>query len=224
MTTAAVRAAPAMQSAGYIVPLDEATLPELVGGKAHNLCRISALGLRVPSGFVVTAHAFESHLEENDLAARIRALPQWQTRSLPGELGLASERQLSARIRDLIVNTPLSPKLCDSLASAAEALLSRGPVVVRSSAVGEDSARASFAGQLDSFLHIRTLAGLESALLACWASCWSHARDRIPRRARVGSSWHGCRRQKLVDALARRRSVHTHRRRNNISRAHARTC
>ena len=76
MTTSAVRAAPALQSAGYIVPLDEATLPELVGGKAHNLCRVSELGLRVPSGFVVTARAFESHLEENDLAVRIRALPQ----------------------------------------------------------------------------------------------------------------------------------------------------
>ena len=48
MTTSAVRAAPALKSAGYIVPLDEATLPELVGGKAHNLYRVSELGLRVP--------------------------------------------------------------------------------------------------------------------------------------------------------------------------------
>ncbi|HEX5702585.1 MAG TPA: PEP/pyruvate-binding domain-containing protein [Pyrinomonadaceae bacterium] len=173
MTTAAVRAAPVLQSTGYIVPLDEATLPELVGGKAYNLCRISQLGLRVPSGFVVTAPAFASHLEENDLTEKIRALPQWKTRSLPGELGLATQRQLSARIRDLIVNTSLSPKLSDLLAASAEALLSRGPVVVRSSAVGEDSERASFAGQLDSILHVRTLAGLENALLACWASCWS---------------------------------------------------
>ena len=153
--------------------LDEATIPELVGGKAHNLCRVSELGLRVPSGFVVTARAFESHLEENDLAVRIRALPQQKTGPLSGEFGLARQRQLSARIRDLIVNTSLSPKLCDLLASSAEELLNRGPVVVRSSAVGEDSAQASFAGQLDSFLHVRTLPGLENALLACWASCWS---------------------------------------------------
>jgi len=173
MTASAVRAATARQSAGYIVSLDEARLPELVGGKAHNLCRVSELGLRVPSGFVVTARAFESHLEENDLAVRIRALPQPKAGPLSGEFGLARQRQLSARIRDLIVKSPLSPKLRDLLASSAEALLKRGPVVVRSSAVGEDSARASFAGQLDSFLHVRTLAGLEKALLACWASCWS---------------------------------------------------
>ena len=84
MTTSAVRAAPTLQSTGYpalksaghIVPLDEATVPELVGGKAHNLFRVSELGLRVPSGFVVTARAFESYLEENELAVRIRALTQ----------------------------------------------------------------------------------------------------------------------------------------------------
>jgi len=176
MTTSAVRAAPALPTAdyaNYILPLDEATLAELVGGKAHNLWRVSQLGLRVPSGFVITARAFESHLEENDIAVRIRALDQRQTGPLSGELGLARQRQLSASVRDLIVNTPLSPKLCHLLASSAEALLNCGPVVVRSSAVGEDSARASFAGQLDSFLHVRTLAGLKNALLACWASCWS---------------------------------------------------
>lgn len=202
MTTSAVRAAPALQNAGYIVPLDEATLPELVGGKAHNLCRVSELGLRVPCGFVVTARAFESHLEENDLAVRIRALSQRKTGPLSGEFGLARQRQLSARIRDLIVNTPLSPKLCDLLASSAEALLNRGPVVVRSSAVGEDSARASFAGQLDSFLHVRTLPGLENALLACWASCWSER--AIAYRAARGLEVRGMGVvvQTQVDALA----------------------
>ena len=202
MRTSAVRAAPALQSAGYIVPLDEARLPEFVGGKAHNLCRVSELGLRVPSGFVVTARAFESHLEQNDLAVRIRALPQRRTGPLSGEFGLARQRQLSARIRDLIVNTPLSPELCDLLASSAEALLNRGPVVVRSSAVGEDSARASFAGQLDSFLHVRTLAGLENALLACWASCWSER--AIAYRAARGLEVRGMGVvvQTQVDALA----------------------
>ena len=76
MSATALRVAPALQGVNYIVPLDEATLPHLVGGKAHNLYRASQLGLRVPSGFVVTARAFEAHLEENDLAVRIRALTQ----------------------------------------------------------------------------------------------------------------------------------------------------
>jgi len=156
MTSPTLQVAPARVQ--YIVPLDEATLPELAGGKAHNLYRVMKVGLRVPDGFVVTTRAFETYLEENDLAERIYPL---------------SQQKSAALIHDLIVNTPLSSELRDWLNSAAVELLDRGPVVVRSSAIGEDSARASFAGQLDSFLHVRTFAELEKALLACWASCWS---------------------------------------------------
>jgi len=169
MTTPSLRAAPALQSSSYIVPLNHATPLDLVGGKAHNLCKVMELGLRVPSGFVITTRAFDAHLEENDLAVEIGALSQREF----GQLSGGRDQQLSARINDLIVNTPLSPKLRDSLGAAAEELLKHGPIVVRSSAIGEDSAHASFAGQLDSFLHVRTLAGLENALLDCWASCWS---------------------------------------------------
>src|SRR3954451_22685940 len=124
MTTPSLRAAPALSQ--YIIPLDEATLPELAGGKANNLYRVLKLGLRVPDGFVVTTHAFETYLDENDLAERIHAL---------------SQQRLATRIYDLIVNTPLSTELRDWLNSAAAVLLDRGPVVVRSSAIGEDSAR-----------------------------------------------------------------------------------
>src|SRR5687768_3976601 len=202
MTTPARRAAPALQSDGYIVPLKQATLPDLVGGKAHNLYRVSELGLRVPGGFVVTTRAFEAHLEENDLAVRMHALPQPKTGQPSSQCDFASHRQLSARIHDLIVNTPLSPKLRELLGSAAQELLNRGPVVVRSSAVGEDSARASFAGQLDSFLHVRTLEELENALLACWASCWSER--AIAYRAARGFEARGMGVvvQTQVDALA----------------------
>lgn len=45
--------------------------------------------------------------------------------------------------------------------------------VVRSSAVGEDSACASFAGQLDSVLNVRGAAALRHALLDVWASLTS---------------------------------------------------
>ena len=196
--TTSLRAAPALTTS-YIVPLDHAARLDLVGGKAHNLCRVLELGLRVPRGFVVTTRAFAAHLEQNDLAAKIHVLSQSKISSHDG---LDRERQLSARIHDLIVNTPLSPGLRELLNSAAEELLDHGPVVVRSSAVGEDSVRASFAGQLDSFLHVRTLAGLENALLDCWASCWSER--AIAYRAARGLEVRGMGVvvQTQVDALA----------------------
>ncbi len=184
MTTPALRAAPALQT---IVPLDQALVPEFVGGKAYNLYRVLKLGFRVPDGFVVTTSAFESYLEENDLAERIREL---------------SRRKLAARIHDLIVDTPLSSELREWLGPASEELLSRGPVVVRSSAIGEDSARASFAGQLDSFLHVRTFAELEKALLACWASCWSERAIAYRTAQGMEVSGMGVVVQAQVDALA----------------------
>ncbi len=192
-----LRVAPAPQSSSYIVSLEHATRLDLVGGKAHNLRRVMELGLRVPDGLVITTQAFEAHLEENDLAVRIDALTKQKRQH-----GFGHDRQLSAQIHDLIVNTPLSSKLRDLLGSATEELLNHGPVVVRSSAVGEDSAQASFAGQHDSFLHVRTFAELENALLNCWASCWS---DRaIAYRAARGLEVRGMGVvvQTQVDALA----------------------
>ena len=45
--------------------------------------------------------------------------------------------------------------------------------IVRSSALGEDSASASFAGQLDSIADVTSEDGLARALRRCWASRWS---------------------------------------------------
>jgi pyruvate,water dikinase len=47
------------------------------------------------------------------------------------------------------------------------------PVAVRSSAVGEDSATATFAGQQDTILWVRGLDGICAAVSACWASLYS---------------------------------------------------
>jgi rifampicin phosphotransferase len=49
-------------------------------------------------------------------------------------------------------------------------------VIVRSSAIGEDSADASFAGQLDSIPDVRDEQGLRRAILKCWRS---RSSDRV---------------------------------------------
>ena len=48
-----------------------------------------------------------------------------------------------------------------------------GPLIVRSSAIGEDGGKASFAGQLDSIANVETTHGLVQSLLACWSSYWN---------------------------------------------------
>jgi pyruvate,water dikinase len=58
------------------------------------------------------------------------------------------------------------------------------PVAVRSSAVGEDSAEATFAGQQETYLWVRGADGVCDAVRDCWASLYSPT--AISYRARLG--------------------------------------
>ena len=89
-----------------------------------------------------------------------------------------------------------------SLLAATAPSFAGGPLVVRSSAVGEDGATQSFAGQLESVLHVTEVAGLERAVLQVWSSYWSE-RVRFYRAARgADESGMGVIVQRQVDARA----------------------
>jgi pyruvate,water dikinase len=89
-----------------------------------------------------------------------------------------------------------------SLLAAAAPSLAGGPLAVRSSAVGEDGAAQSFAGQLESVLHVRDVAALERAVLHVWSSYWSD-RVRFYRSARdAAEAGMGVIVQRQVDAQA----------------------
>jgi len=66
-----------------------------------------------------------------------------------------------------------------------------GPVIVRSSAVGEDSATASFAGQLVSIPNVVTAPDIERALKQCWASYGSRSVQFYERARKVQLSGMG---------------------------------
>lgn len=129
-----------------------------VGGKAVALRRMLRAGINVPDGFVVTADALTAQLE-----------------ALGADHSNAADRLRVGHLRE---------DVRDHLLRAAERMLADGPAVVRSSAIGEDGAEDSFAGQLDSVLHVRSAEGLERAVLAVWASLWSE-RAVFYRRARA---------------------------------------
>src|SRR5437763_6006278 len=61
--------------------------------------------------------------------------------------------------------------------------LGADPVIVRSSAIGEDASDASFAGQLDTIPDVSNEPELRDAVLACWRSRWSE-RVRAYERSR----------------------------------------
>lgn len=168
MTAKSLLSSLAESTAPQVVPLAKAAEESLCGGKAAGLARAMELGIAVPDGFVITTRAFEAFLDQENLGVRINALVS----SLAGE-DISQLRTVSTSISEWILATPLPTDILGALLDWWERHLSSCPLIVRSSAVGEDSAQASFAGQLDSFLDIDTTEGLELALKQCWASYWS---------------------------------------------------
>lgn len=136
--------------------LVDATDATVVGGKAHALGRMIRAGIAVPEGVVLTARALDSFLSLAD-TERVSVSADYDIR-LPSEVSAA-------------------------LIAHVAPMLAQGAVVVRSSAVGEDGASESFAGQLDSILHVHDIASLERAVIRVWASLWSD-RATFYRRAR----------------------------------------
>ncbi len=121
------------------VPLGAVTDESLVGGKAHALGRLMRAGLAVPEGFVLTTGALDEHLGGfGDIGNCFNA----ETRRRRGTTTEQCWNRLCRRVcarRWRIMRRPL---------------LAQGPVVVRSSAIGEDGVAESFAGQLDSILNV----------------------------------------------------------------------
>ena len=84
------------------------------------------------------------------------------------------------------------------------------PVAVRSSAIGEDSQDATFAGQQETYLWVREVDHVCDAIRDCWVSLYSA--PAISYRARLGRADEepamGVTVQLMVDAAVSRRDVH----------------
>jgi pyruvate,water dikinase len=158
--------------------LEDVSTVGVAGGKAFALGRAMRAGIKVPQGFAIATSAFDEHLVRSALGQTIDALC-----ASVGHIEQSKLARCATDISALVLESSLPTMLRDELFATAEAHLARGPVVVRSSAVGEDSGGESFAGQHDSVLHVSTLEHLELAVLRVWASCWS-ARALFYRLAR----------------------------------------
>ncbi len=139
-----------------------------VGSKAFNLAQLKKRGWPTPSGVVIPDPVFQQHLVRAEVTAAIEDLCQ-QLDELPD----SQIKTASAAIRERIAGTELDPVLSKELTGTWRREWQHRPLAVRSSAVGEDGARMSFAGQLDSYLNVTDAAALEAAVKATWASIFS---------------------------------------------------
>lgn len=152
----------------FIIPFEELGIEDVseVGGKNASLGEmIGSLikkGIRIPTGYAVTATAYKFFLSETDLGKYIEE----ELGNLRGQ-DLNKLSEVSKRIRAKFVQTPFPKELEQSIGDAHaifEKKYEGSPdCAVRSSATAEDLPTASFAGEHDTFLNIK---GIQEILIA----------------------------------------------------------
>jgi phosphoenolpyruvate synthase/pyruvate phosphate dikinase len=148
----------------FILPLASpaAAEAERVGPKAANLARLAHAGLPTPGGFAITADAYYrqiQHLAITDAVSAYAGADQ------------SAQRRLSVEIRLKLYQSDLAPDLLAEILAAWWE--EQKPAAVRSSALIEDRADTSFAGQFESFLGVGEDAEFLTTLRACWAALWT---------------------------------------------------
>jgi pyruvate, water dikinase len=174
-----------MDPSGLVRPLGAVgTTDRLVaGGKGVSLAELHRVGLPVPPGFVITVGAFERAMRVADPADAIGATVAALSGPDPAAIDHAT-----AGIRGQITSTPIAEDLAAAITAAYLSLGTDAPVAVRSSAVGEDAAAASFAGLQDTYLWVRGVESVLDRVRRCWASLYNaeavsyRLRQHLPER------------------------------------------
>jgi len=139
-----------------IIPLKsiDKEMADLVGSKMANLGEIkNKIKIQVPEGFSITSAAYQKFIEHHDLQSEIER--RFQSADLEDMERLYT---LSAEIQQLIIRSRPPEDLHEAIMNACREL--EGTVggkiglAVRSSALGEDTARTSFAGQYRTELNV----------------------------------------------------------------------
>lgn len=154
----------------YIVNLKDVSSKdiEIVGGKnastGEMIQNLAKKGIRVPGGFATTTMAYQNFLANNHLDEKIQTLLQ--------NLNihhLASLNKASSQIRNWIVKEKFSAEFEKAITDAYQKL-GKPTVAVRSSAIAEDLASASFAGAHETYLNVKGSANVLKSIKLVFAS------------------------------------------------------
>lgn len=199
VTTAPEQKSKQAKETAFVLVFEEVGLGDLalVGGKNSSLGemiqQLGSKGVKVPTGFATTAHAYRYFIEKAGLEAKLR--------ELFSDLDLDDVNNLRERgkqARAMVMNTPFPKELEDAISAAYLQLCENygqnyefcerfGPeyqeeckkfssdldVAVRSSATAEDLPDASFAGQQETYLNVHGVKGVVEACHKCFASLFT---------------------------------------------------
>ena len=138
----------------------------IAGGKGANLGEMTAAGINVPKGFVITANAYREFLKENridEIISRTLAEAQADEQALQSAAG---------EFREKITAGHFPAQLEKEIRAKYAELGEFSRVAVRSSATAEDLPNASFAGQQESYLNVQGIDDVLIQIRNCYASLW----------------------------------------------------
>ncbi len=141
-----------------------------VGGKAVALAALQRTGHPVPRSFCLTTDAYDLFVEKGSLRAIIH---QELGRKSFDDMRWEEIWDVALRIRNRFLRTPVPVEIVEAVEARLGQDLPDTALAVRSSAPGEDSAGASFAGLHESFVGVRGGAAVIEAIRGVWASLWS---------------------------------------------------
>ncbi|SFM29470.1 PEP/pyruvate-binding domain-containing protein [Methanolobus profundi] len=145
---------------------------DLIGSKAFSLHSIFHIGFNVPSYICITTNAYERYLNSSSLKGRI--ILELSRKDI-SDMRWEEMWDTSLRIRNMFLNTPIPNSLASDIRKYIAERFTDTPVVVRSSAPGEDSSQTSFAGLHESYVNIRGTEAILEHIRLVWASLWSDA-------------------------------------------------
>jgi pyruvate, water dikinase len=156
------------------------------GGKSASLGELISAEIPVPPGFAISTSAFRAFIESAGLEGRIAAA---MARVSSGDVDAinAASHSISEAMRFAHVPEAIREEIAAGYSElASTAGDSQPPVAVRSSALGEDSQDATFAGQQETYLWVRGVDEVCDAVRDCWVSLYSP--PAISYRARLGEA------------------------------------
>jgi pyruvate, water dikinase len=168
-----------MSNQTFTLPLNKVGINdvETVGGKNASLGEmiqhLTALGINIPNGFVITVAAYREFVRFNSLDASIKeAIDGIDFESIE------SLRRGGLQIRQLLRNSKFPPEITTQIIQQYYKLSGdydqkETDVAVRSSATAEDLPDASFAGQQETYLNVRGPAALIDSVRNCFASLFT---------------------------------------------------
>lgn len=165
-----------------------------LGGKGASLERLARLGRPIPPGFCITAESYRRWIDAATdpaaLAAAIGRLPD-----------AAAREEIVERLAATPTPQPVVAAVATDLATLTATVGDAAPILaVRSSALDEDGAVASFAGVHETELGLAAeIDEVMAAVRRCWLSLWSPA--AVAYRARRGLPFEGVAMAVVVQAV-----------------------